>query len=180
MTRLIGLLRGVNVGGKSKLSMSALRELVEGLGYTHVQTHLQSGNVVFTSNDHTETAARKIEAALQCDLGLSSAVVLRTRDELVDVIERSLLADVASAPEHYVVFFLSEAPDPKRLASIDPSAFAPDVFRPSGREIYAWFPEGMGRSRLLSALSDKRLGVVATARNWKTVTALLRIADSHS
>jgi uncharacterized protein (DUF1697 family) len=178
VARLIAFLRGINVGGKTTVSMAALRQIVDGLGYKDVRTHLQSGNVVFTSDKPPQAASRELEGALERELGLPIRVVVRTRGELADVVARDALADVATDPAHYVVIFLSQPPDPERLASIDPSAYEPDAFRASGREIYVWFPNGMGRSRLMSVLSDKGLGVVATARNWNTVTALLRIADA--
>ena len=78
------------------------------------------------------------------------------------------------APSHLDTF------DLKMINGVTPASFAPEEFRLLGRELYAWCPNGIGRSKLLQALTEKRLGTVGTARNWKTVTALLALADESA
>jgi uncharacterized protein (DUF1697 family) len=177
MARHIALLRGINVGGHRRVEMARLRELLDGLGYGDVRTYLQSGNVVLTSDLSPEQLQRELEQQIAGNLGVDPDVIVRTRDDLADVIERDPLGDVADNPKAYQVTFLSAEPDPevvRELAEID---VEPEQYVVSGREIYAWHPDGIQRSQLAKLLSDRSLGVTATARNWNTVTKLLALAD---
>jgi uncharacterized protein (DUF1697 family) len=176
MTTQIALLRAINLRSHNKVSMASLRESVEALGYADVRTHLQSGNVVFTSAGTPAQAEREIADRLAQDLGLEIPVLVRTRDELAAVVEANPLGDVASNPARLFVTFLSGSADSKRVRELDPSAYEPDLFHVGVREIYAWHPEGVRMSRLTNAFWEKRLGVTATARNWNTVTRLLALA----
>ncbi len=175
--RQVALLRGINVGGRAKVAMADLRRLVGGLGYDGVRTYLQSGNVVLTTAKSPDTVAAEIERAVAAELGLQPRVLVRTRDELAAVIEGNPLPAATWDGSRIFVTFLSAAPPADRLAGIDPAGFAPDVFEARGREIYLHCPDGIHDSKLARALSEKRLGVVATARNWNTVTKLLDLAD---
>lgn len=176
--RQIVLLRGINVGGHRRVAMAGLRELLTSLGYVDVQTHLQSGNVVLRSGIRPERLARRLEQELAAGLGLEIRIVVRTRDELADVIDRNPLGAVATDPSRHLVSFLSAAPDPNVVRELDGVDVAPEQFAVSGREIYAWHPHGINKSRLAKVLSEERLGVTATARNWNTVTKLLALADA--
>ncbi|MDY7232809.1 DUF1697 domain-containing protein [Hyalangium rubrum] len=178
MARYVALLRGINVGGNKKVPMARLRQLLEGLGYTDVATLLQSGNAVFTSKKKAPAQlARQIEAAITEEFGFQVSVLVRTRDELAAAIQANPLPGAEEAPSRFLVTFLSDVPDPKRLEKIDPAAYLPDEFRVVGREIYARFPNGIGESKLAIVLTGTRLGVTPTARNWATVTKLLELAD---
>jgi uncharacterized protein (DUF1697 family) len=179
MARQIALLRGINVGGTKKVPMAQLRELMAELGYTDVTTYVQSGNVVFTGPDAAPaTVERALEQAIATAFGFDVAVVVRTRDELADVVAANPLADLAEDPAKYLVLFLSGRLDPARLADLDPADFAPEAFVLGEREIYLWNPEGVGVSAIVKALTPKRLGLTATGRNWRTVEKLLALADA--
>jgi uncharacterized protein (DUF1697 family) len=93
------------------------------------------------------------------------------------VVRRNPLPDAAEDPKRFQVSFLSGEPDKAFVRELEKQDFAPERFAVSGREIYAWHPGGMQRSKLARALGDRRLGVTATARNWNTVTKLLEMAD---
>jgi len=180
--RRIALLRGVNVGGNKKVPMARLRELFERLGHRAVRTYVQSGNVVFTAGDPSASdgeLARAVEQAIEEELGFSAAVTIRTRDELAAVLAADPFAGVADHPSRYHVFFLADEVDPDRLADVDRARYEPERFALRGRELYLWTPEGLGRSPLAKVLTERRLGVAATARNWRTVTTLLEIADAE-
>jgi uncharacterized protein (DUF1697 family) len=177
MTRHIALLRGINLGPNRRVSMPDLRALLTGLGYEDVRTLLQSGNVVLTSDLDPLPLEQELERQLADGLGFDVRVIVRTRDELADVIERDPLGDTAADPRRYQVTFLSGDPDPERLRRAEEAAVAPERFVLSGREIYAWHPDGVGRSELAMLLARGDLGAAATARNWNTVTKLLALAD---
>jgi len=178
MTRYVALLRGINVGGNKKVPMAQLRELLQGLGYTDVATLLQSGNAVFTAKEKSPAkVVKQLETAIAQEFGFEVSVVIRTRDELAEVIKANPLPGAEDAPSKFLVTFLSDVPEKKRLEQMDPAAYLPDEFRVVGREIYARFPNGIGNSKLATVLGGPRLGVTPTARNWSTVTKLLELAD---
>ena len=157
--------------------MADLRALCEDLGYEDVRTYVQSGNVVLTAAEPAKAVERDLKAEIAVRLGVDTDVVARTRDELADVVERNPLPDAADEPKRFQVSFLSGKPDAAFVRELETQDFAPEQFVVSGREIYAWHPEGLQRSKLARALADRRLGVTATARNWNTVTKLLAMAD---
>ena len=178
MARQIALLRGINVGGHRKVPMARLRELMEALGFSDVRTYVQSGNVVFTGPDAPAVeVARRLEQELAATFGFDVSVVVRSRDELAEVVEANPLRDVATDPARHLVVFRDSNVDLERVAHVDPAEFAPEAFHVRGRELYVWAPEGVRDSRLLKVLSEQRLGGTATARNWRTVEKLLALAD---
>lgn len=176
-TRHVVLIRGINVGGHAKLAMADLRRLLAELGYEGVRTHLQSGNAVVTASKAAATVAEEVEKAIADQLDVRPQVLVRTRDELADVIERNPMPDAVSNGSRFFVTFLSAKPAKRALDGLDPADFAPDAWALSGRELYMHCPDGLRDSKLAKALTEKRLGVTATTRNWNTVTKLLTLAD---
>jgi uncharacterized protein (DUF1697 family) len=176
MSRQVALLRGINVGKHNRVGMAPLRELLERLGHEDVRTLLQSGNVVLTSDTTGTELERSLEEAIAGELGVEPRVVVRTVKELAAVLERDPLADVADDPKRYQVSFLSEKLAPAVKKELEAADVAPERVAVHGREIYAWHPGGIQRSPLVKLLTDRKLGVTATARNWNTVTKLLELA----
>ncbi len=176
MARLVVLLRGINLGARNRVSMPDLREALEAAGYDDVRTYLQSGNVVLTSTAPPKKVARDCERLLADRFGLEIAVVTRTRTELARVVERNPLEGVAKDPKRYQVSFLEAKPAAKVVRELEELAAGAEKVVSVGREIYAWHPAGVARSKLWARLAGKNLGVTATARNWTTVTKLLELA----
>lgn len=175
--RQIVLLRGINIGPRNRVAMPALRELLTGAGFDDVRTYVQSGNVLLETRRTPAAVAKACEKLIADELGLHIAVVVRTRDELAEVVRRNPLGDVADNPKRYQVSFLEAEPDAKALEKLSALAASGERMEVIGREIYAWHPDGAARSRLWAGLAGKGLGVKATARNWTTVTTLLEMAD---
>ena len=178
MARLVVLMRGINIGPRNRISMPELREALEQAGYDDVRTYLQSGNVVLTSGAAAGKVARDCERLIADRFGLEIAVVARTRAELARVVERNPLERVAKDPRRYQVSFLDAKPAPRILRELEDVAAGQEQVIAVGREIYAWHPAGVARSKLWARLAGKNLGVTATARNWTTVTKLLELADA--
>ena len=176
--RHIVLLRGINLGARNRVSMPELRDALERAGLEDVQTYLQSGNVVLASDDSPKKVAARCRRAVARTLELEIEVLARSRDELAAVVKRNPLAKVATDPKRYQVSFLERQLDAELLAQLQELAVAPERLVAIGRELYAWHPRGVARSKLWARLADRRLGVAATARNWTTVTKLLELADS--
>jgi uncharacterized protein (DUF1697 family) len=167
----IALLRGVNVGGKNKVPMAALRALFESLGHTNVQTLIQSGNVIFTAPK--AVAATSLEKAIASEFGFDVSVVLRTRADLSRVLATQPFAKTDTAQVH--VGFMAAAPSAAVVKAIDAERFAPEEFAVRGKEVYYLLPGGMGTAKLPAYL-DRQLKVPTTVRNWNTVTKLEQLA----
>ena len=170
MSTHVALLRGVNVGGRTKVPMKQLRALFEDLGYTDVVTYIQSGNVVFDAARAPASPAA-IEKGMAEAFGFDVAVVLRTPKELADAIARCPYAD----PAKVHVLFLNQAPAKRAFATIDAGTFAPDAFALGRKEVYLHLPGGVGRSKLPAAIV-RQAPPEATLRNWRTVTTLLDLS----
>jgi uncharacterized protein (DUF1697 family) len=176
--RQILLLRGVNVGGRNRVAMAELSRLLEARGMRDVRTYLQSGNVVVLSDSPAGELVEVCRRALAHGFGLDVDVLVRSRDELAAVIARNPLALVALEPKRYLVSFLREQLDAHTLSELQALAAGGEQLVASGRELYAWLPGGVARSRLWAALASPELPTPATARNWSTVTKLLAIAGA--
>jgi uncharacterized protein (DUF1697 family) len=155
--------------------MPALREALEAAGFKDVQTYVQSGNVVLSSRAKAETVRRKVEKVLDESFGLDVAVVVRSGADLAAVARRNPLGKVATDPKRYQVTFLSEKLPAKAVRELEESAASGEQVVVSGREVYAWHPKTIARSKLWNKLAGKTLGVTATSRNWATVEALLEL-----
>jgi uncharacterized protein (DUF1697 family) len=178
MPRHIALLRGINVGGHKKVPMADLRKALEAAGFQDVKTYVQSGNVALSAAEKSPAkVGRAVEQAIEEAFGFDVAVVVRSRAEIAALVEDDPLGDVATNPTYRVVVFLAEKLDRSRLADVDPDAFSPEAFELRDREIVMWAPEGQRDSRIVKTLTEKRTGVVGTARNWRTVEKLLAMAD---
>jgi uncharacterized protein (DUF1697 family) len=175
--RQIVLLRGINLGARNRIAMPALRDAMTAAGFADVATYVQSGNVVLTSAAAPGRVAAKTRRVIAEAFGLDIAVVVRTSDELAEVVARNPLGDVAVDPKRYQVSFLTEELDAETLTALAGLAVDGERFVAVGRELYTWHPEGVARSRLWTRLAGQGLGVTATARNWTTVTSLLALAS---
>src|SRR5262245_48557463 len=158
--------------------MPELREALQEAGYEDVRTYVQSGNVVLSGAAAAKQTTRDVEKLIADRFGLEIAVVARTRNELAKVVEGNPLARVANDPKRYQVSFLETKPAAKTVHDCEAVAVAGEKVVNVGREIYAWHPHGVARSKLWARLAGKDLGVTATARNWTTVTKLLELADA--
>jgi uncharacterized protein (DUF1697 family) len=176
---LVVLLRGINVGRGNRIAMPALRELFERAGFDGVRTYVQSGNVVLSSDVSPAELEREAERLVAERFGFDVDVIARTRDELAAVVARNPLGDVAVEPKRYQVSFLERELEPERVAELEAAAAPTERLVALGRELYAWHPDGVARSRLWAKLAGTGLGVKATARNWNTVTTLLAMADER-
>jgi uncharacterized protein (DUF1697 family) len=175
--RQIVLLRGINLGAHRRVAMPALRERLTDAGLEDVRTYVQSGNVVLCTDRSSEELSRLCEQAIADGFGFEVDVIVRTRDELAKVVAHNPLGEVAVNPKRYQVSFLSAELDAETVSELEALVAPPERFLASGRELYAWHPDGVARSKLWNKLAGKGFAVTATARNWTTVTTLLAMAD---
>ncbi len=168
------LLRGINVGGHNRLPMADLRALVAALGAEEVVTHLQSGNVVCRSPEAAGDLAAALATAITAEVGLTVPVVGRTGDQWAATVAGNPLVDLDDDPRRLHVTFLDGVPDASRVDEVvvAASGFAPERLAVVGADVFLHVPYGYHEAKLSNAFLERRLGRVATTRNWRTVLAL--------
>jgi len=191
MATHVALLRGINVGGRNKVPMTDLREVVTSLGHTGVTTYIQSGNVLFTTDSaSTSELAGALESAITGRFGISASVVVLSRDDLARVLRDNPYPDEPNPKLVHVVFLNGEPPADllDRIAAAQSAAAAKgshDTVTAIGHALFLHTPDGYGNSELAQSLfriisppaKQKPEGLAATARNWATATKLLALCD---
>jgi uncharacterized protein (DUF1697 family) len=177
--RQVLFLRGINLGSHKRISMPELRAVLDEAGFESVRTYVQSGNVVLSSGAPPDELGRECEALLAKQFGFDVDIVVRTRDELAEIVRLNPLGEIALEPKRYQVTVLEHELDEEIATTLASLEVAPERLVYAGRELYTWHPDGIGRSRLWARVGGKRLGVVGTARNWTTVENLLAMADEE-
>jgi uncharacterized protein (DUF1697 family) len=177
MTVYVSMLRAVNVGGSSRIKMDALQRVYESLGLADVRTLLQSGNVVFRSNlTDRPRLVKRIMQELERQLGLQIDVILRTLAEVASIVERGPVLSPHADPSKLLVMFLSAVPNAAAQAALlkwHKTKEMPEMLELRGPEIYLYYPDGVGRSKLTNAVIENKLDTSGTARNWNTLVKLV-------
>ena len=171
MTRYVALLRSINVGGRNKVAMPALRTAVEELGFEDVSTFIASGNVIFSSKSKVQP--KTLEDMIRERFGVDTDVMLRTASELDKILKAVPFEKGAHDKVH--VGFLQKKPAAALVSKIDAAEFEPEAFAYKGTELYLYLPNGMGRTKL-PAFLDRRVKVPVTIRTLKTVTKLRELS----
>ena len=177
MTVFVALLRGINVGGRSKLPMSQLRQVAADCGFGAVQTYISSGNLVLTSSASAAAVAEQLEAAIAAAGGPQPRVAVRSRAELAAVVAGNPYVERSGDAKQLHVAFAVAGTEPRLPDGLDLAQFAPEELTVADREIYLFLPNGIGRSKLAEALARQHTAD-ATSRNWRTVTRLLALAEA--
>jgi uncharacterized protein (DUF1697 family) len=179
MPVLISMLRGVNVGGHNKIKMDDLRTLYRSLKLEDPRTYVQSGNVIFrTKEKNCPALAKKIQDAIEGKFGFRPEVIVRTTEELRSAIAASPFASRRNLePGKILVTFLAGTPSPYAHATLLSLKAHPEELHLSGRELYIYFPDGAGKSKLPWSKVEKLVQATGTARNWNSVTKMLAMAE---
>jgi uncharacterized protein (DUF1697 family) len=184
MTTYVTLLRGINVGGKNKIKMADLKLMFESIGLCEVKTYIQSGNVLFKSNEIEEALSNKIEHKIESVFGISVEVILRTSKELGQIIsncpfskEEVTEAEELSEAVSLYVALLKHNPLIENIEVLDAYRSESDKYYIVGRDIYLLFQNSIRNSKLANNLH--KLNVSTTVRNWNTLSKLDALAKSY-
>ena len=172
------MLRGINVGGHKKIKMDILKQLYVELGYTHVQTYIQSGNIIFLTQDSdTADLENRISNQILKVTGFEVPVLVLELDEMKRIVENNPFnLDSTKNTASFHITFLSETPDTISFEKIKSTDFGADHFELLDKAIYVYCPTGYGNTKLTNIFLENKLKVTATSRNWKTVNELVRLA----
>ncbi len=178
-TTVVALLRGINVGGHNKLPMAQLREIAASIGLADVQTYIQSGNLVASTDGDPSAVGPALGDAITSATGLTVPVIVRTASEWAQLVAANPFPGAADLGKHVHVICLPTAAS-ESLRAFEASGFAPEEFAVVGSEIYLHLPDGMGRSKLAIAVHRLPEAAAGTARNWNTVQKLAALAAAPS
>jgi uncharacterized protein (DUF1697 family) len=175
LVRNVVLLRGINLGSANRIAMPALRAALTAAGFESVRTYVQSGNIVLDSDQTSDELTAAIARLLGDEFRLQVPVVVRTGDELGEVVAHNPFPEEATInPKALQVTFRAAAVETDEMAALRARAVATEKVAAVGRELYSWHPDGIARSKLALAITPR--GAAATTRNWTTVTTLLEMA----
>lgn len=180
MQTYISFLRGINMTGHNSIKMTELLALYNNLGYSDAETYIQSGNVVFSSMDDVPVPeiASTIERSILKRFNYNVPVLIRIVEEMRKLISANpFIAQENFEPSKMAVLFLYEETTKAQIQKVLDIDYPPDKFKIVGKEIFIYCPNGFGRTKLYTNFFEKKMGVTGTARNWKTITTILQIAE---
>lgn len=173
MTRLVALLRGINVGGRNGVPMAKLKAICAGLGWDELETYIQSGNVVFKAAGAAPALERALEQALETELNVKTDVLIRSKAQWNRIMASNPFASEAEAQANYVLCGIAKkALAGGAAAAVAEKAAAGERVREGGGVLWFHYPVGVGRSKLTTALIDRAAGSPVTGRNWRTMVKL--------
>ena len=172
--RYISILRGINVSGQKKILMKDLKALYEELGFVNVVTYIQSGNVIFDSDGSEEDVIAKIQSAITKQYGFMVPVQVREKTHFENIIKACPFSELNLVEEgtRVMVTFLADIPSKDNVVKLMAYVKEPERLVLIGQEVYLHCPNGYGTSKLNNNFLEKKLGVRATTRNWKSVLKL--------
>jgi uncharacterized protein (DUF1697 family) len=176
MNTYVALLRGINVSGQRMINMKELKALFQKAGYENVMTYIQSGNIVFGSEEkNTKTIAKNIGDMIQNHYAFEVPVMVLSKENISDILDQNPYFDGKKDITKLHVTLLDDTPDAKLLASTRDEKYQSDEFTIDEKIIYLYCPDGYGMTKFSTMFFEKKLGVTATTRNWKTLEALQKL-----
>ena len=173
--KFVALFSGINVGGNRIVKMAELRAFFEELGFSDVTSYVQSGNVVFRADDSDAPAlTKRLEAAFEEKWSFHSRIMVRDADWLERLVRENPYPEVASDHTKLHAYVLEREPMAEEVARLTEKCGGPERFEIKGDALYLHAPDGLGKSAFAN-LIPRTLKVPTTARNWRTVLALLEM-----
>jgi uncharacterized protein (DUF1697 family) len=182
MQTYISFLRGVNMTGHNSIKMTELAALYSELGFIKPETFIQSGNVIFSTDKEilVSEIAMVIETAIHNSFGYNVPVMLRTIHGMRNLLfSNPFLSEINFDPAKMAVIFLHDQITDSQIQKVADVNYPPDKFKIIGNEIYTFCPDGFGRTKIYTNFFEKKMNVIGTARNWKTITTLLNLAEKR-
>lgn len=180
MIRTLAILRGINVGGHRKILMADLKAMMEQLGFSSILTYIQSGNVWFDAEEGSDPLAlsQQIEQAILDRFGHEVPVIIRTLGQLEQAVRMNRFYREGVELSRLHLTFLSAEADTEKKAALDYTPYLPDQFHIVRSHVFLYLENKYHQTKLSNAFFEKKLGVKATTRNWKTVLKLLELAQN--
>ena len=173
----ISFLRGINVGGHKKIKMAELKTVYTSLGFQNVRTLLQTGNVIFDSEKaDTRSLSEQIRAAIEQHFELDTEVIMRSPDQMQAILQDHPFSKAQlDEPGKISIVFLAQTPSEQAYEQLIQAHSGPETIHPHGEELYIFYENGKGRSKLTNNFIENKLKVAGTSRNWNTVNKIIGI-----
>ena len=168
------ILRGINVSGQKKVNMAELRQLLSNKGLDNLQTYIQSGNIVFTSEIGVEHLEEIVQSCILNHFGFEVPTLIIPASKLDLIITENPLHNIDTNKLH--VTFLTQLPDRQLVDALPFSANSNEEYKIVGDVIYVYCPDGYGRTKINNMFFERKLKSIATTRNWKTCLKLREMA----
>jgi len=168
--------------GHNSLKMTDLAALYSDLGFIGPETFIQSGNVIFNTEKelHASEIAQVIETAIHDTFGYDVPVMLRTVAQMRNMLSSNpFLSEINFDPAKMAVIFLRDGLTESQIQKVANVDYPPDKFRIIGNEIFTFCPNGFGRTKIYTNFFENKMNVKGTARNWRTITTLLDLAEKR-
>jgi uncharacterized protein (DUF1697 family) len=158
--------------------MPALRTAMAELNLANIRTFIQSGNVLFESEQTEQVLERLISDKILERFAHHVPVMIITHEQLLDVVKHNpYAAETARDDKQPYVLFADKEPDEKDVENLQAINFDEDSFVNRGKITYVFFATGAGKTKLTTAVLEKKLKIAVTARNWRTVNQLLKLTS---
>jgi uncharacterized protein (DUF1697 family) len=180
VTTYVALLRAINLGAVNRVLMAPLKQAFVGAGYEDAFTHIQSGNVIFSSSDSAADAKARVEKLITDEFGLRITVIIRTAKQLAAVTKANPFLASTKDPTALYVAFLETTPDKKAVAAFGELTYGDAEFVVHRQQVFLRYSHGLGTSKLSNAVIEKKLGAASTIRNWNVTTKLAELAAAHT
>jgi uncharacterized protein (DUF1697 family) len=178
MKNHIALLRGVNVGGNRLVKMADLKAFLESLGLDEPLTLLQSGNAAFGSSLDSTALETLLERASLVRFGFSIEFFVRSSLELHGMIARNPFPlESESDPARLIAFLLKKEVFRTDVEALGERIKGPERIAGEGRELYVFYPDGQGSSKVSSTPGWSKLVGAGTGRNWNTILKLAQLLN---
>jgi uncharacterized protein (DUF1697 family) len=167
--------------GHNSMKMTGLSNMFKDLGFNDAETYIQSGNVIFSDNSDTSQSeiALNVEKSISDRYKYKIPAMIRTVQEMRNLIPvNPYLQEESFDPSKMAVMFLHEEATDEQIYKVAHIRYPPDKFKINGSEIFIYCPNGFGKTKLYTNFFEKKMGVTGTARNWKTITTILEIAEN--
>lgn len=170
----IAFLRGINVSGQNKVPMSELRDLLSRQGFQNVQTYIQSGNIIFESNSHDKMVMEsQIYDAIKHHFGFEVSILVKTQGELKTIFDACPFSEEKKINSYFMLLY--SMPEPSLINRLREMSYPKEEFYITGSCVYFYSQNGYGKAKCNNNFFERKLKVVATARNYKTITKLLSL-----
>ncbi len=180
MPKYIALLRGINVGGHKKIKMADLRTILDKLPFQEVKTYIQSGNIVFATD---ETSTAHLEESIKINIaktfGFDVPVLVMSKNKIEQIVNDNPYtnpADLAAKKVYYAL--LKSEPEQEAVANLDQEMYPNELFQITKNCVYLNCKNGAGNAKLTNNIIERKLKVEATTRNHRTMMKLLEMASS--
>jgi uncharacterized protein (DUF1697 family) len=172
MPRYVALFRGINVGKAKRIAMADLRALLAQLGFSEIQTLLNSGNAVFTGPAEAPRAlAARLRAAVTKKLGVDALVIIKSAREVTGIVTGNALVGVATDHSKLLVAMTNDAESLAALKSLAKVEWGAEKVHVGKYAAYVWCANGILESKAAVSLL-KNLDETGTTRNWATLNRI--------